>query len=171
MVSVRLLHPVFAPEQVHRHVLPFQFRSDVRKAFLEILEAVVAVCGIASRQNPLDLRLLHRQKHRDGDAAGLRQRDALVDRTLVQVQFPAYRPVRLSVKMKTQRLFDLVHFFAFTCHGSLNVWLSCKVNEQVGGNAPKSLVLQRFPSQKWVHLLRKVGAPGGFVPLLPAPGW
>ena len=32
-----------------------------------------------------------------------------------------------------QRLLDLVHFFTFTCHGSLNLWLSCKVNEQVGG--------------------------------------
>lgn len=31
-----------------------------------------------------------------------------------------------------QRLLDLVHFFTFTCHGSLNLWLSYKVNEQVG---------------------------------------
>lgn len=38
--------------------------------------------------------------------------------------------------MKTQRLFDFVHFFAFTCHGLLNFWLSCKVNKQVGGYAP-----------------------------------
>ena len=35
-------------------------------------------------------------------------------------------------------MLDLVHFFTFTCHGLLNLWLSCKVNEQVGGHAPKS---------------------------------
>ena len=170
-VPVRPLHPVFPPEQIHRHVLPLQFRRDVRKTLLEILEAVVAVCGIASCQHPLDLRLLHRQEYRDGDAAGLRQRDIFVDRTLVQVQFPAYRTVRLSVQMKTQRLFDLVHFFTFTCHGSLNFWLSCKVNEQVGGYAPKSFGPQAVPLQKWVHMLRKGGAPDAFLPLSPAPGW
>lgn len=40
-----------------------------------------------------------------------------------------------------QRLLDLVHFFTFTCHGSLNLWLSGKVNGQV------------------VAMLRKVGRP------------
>ena len=39
--------------------------------------------------------------------------------------------------MKTQRLLDLVHFFAFACHGSLNDWLSCQDNEQVGSYASK----------------------------------
>ena len=73
--------------------------------------------------------------------------------------------------MKTQRLLDLVHFFTFTCHGLLNFQLSCKVNEQVGGYAPKSIDPQRSPSLKWVHMLRKGGAPDGFVTLLPATGW
>ncbi len=60
------------------------------------------------------------------------------NRTLVQVQFAAYRPVCLPVKMETQRLFDLVHFFTFSCHSLLNLISSCKVNKQVGGNAPKN---------------------------------
>jgi hypothetical protein len=64
--------------------------------------------------------------------------------------------------METQRLLDLVHFFAFTCHGSLNLGLSCKVNEQVGGYAPKIPDPQRHSSQKWVVMLRKGGAPGAF---------
>lgn len=72
-------------------------------------------------EHSFDLWLLHRKKFWDGDAAGLRQCDVLVARTLVQVQFPAYRPVRLTVEMKTQRLLDLIHFFAFTCHGLLNL--------------------------------------------------
>ena len=46
--------------------------------------------------------------------------------------------LRFSVKVEMQHLLDLVHFFTFTCHGSLNLWLICKVNEQVGGHAPKS---------------------------------
>lgn len=68
-------------------------------------------------------------------------------------------------------MLDLVHFFTFTCHDSLNLWLSCKVNEQAGGDAPKSIVPQAFPLQKWVHMLRKEGAPADICPPLPAPGW
>lgn len=89
-ISVRLLRPVLAPEQIHRHVLPLQLRRNVWKTFLEVLEPVVAVCRIAAGQHPFDLRLFHRQQRREGDTAGLRQCDILVDRTLVQVQFPAY---------------------------------------------------------------------------------
>ena len=33
-------------------------------------------------------------------------------------------------KMETQRLLDLVHFFAFTCHGLLNYWLSVNGNQK-----------------------------------------
>lgn len=65
--------------------------------------------------------------------------------------------------METQRLLDLVHFFTFTCHDSLNLWLNCKVNEQAGGDAPKSIVPQALPLQKWVHMLRKEGAAVGLV--------
>lgn len=119
-------------------MLPFQFGCDVWKTLLELLEPVVTVSRITAGQSPFYLRFFHSEKHRDGDATGFRQIDVFVDCTLVQVQFSAYRPVRFSVKMETQRLRDLVHFFAFTCHGLLNYWLSCKGNKQVGGNAPKS---------------------------------
>ena len=75
-----------------------------------------------------------------------------------------------------RRLLDFVHFFTFTCHGLLNLWLSCKVNEQVGGYAPKSIVPQTIFLQKWVHMLRKGGAAVGlahaiFVRFLPLFGW
>ena len=73
--------------------------------------------------------------------------------------------------METQRLLDLVHFFTFTCHGLLNLWLSCKVNEQVGGYAPKSVVPQALSLQKWVRMLRKVGASVDFCPSFHALGW
>lgn len=73
--------------------------------------------------------------------------------------------------METQRLLDLVHFFAFTCHGLLNYWLSCKVNKQVGGYAPKSLEPQRDALQKWGHMLRNGGTHGTFLLLLLTPGW
>lgn len=49
--------------------------------------------------------------------------------------------------------------------------VNCKVNEQAGGDAPKSIVLQALPLQKWVHMLRKEGAAADFCPPLPAPGW
>lgn len=49
--------------------------------------------------------------------------------------------------------------------------VNCKVDEQSGGYAPKSIVLQALPLQKWVHMLRKEEAPADFCPSLPAPGW
>ena len=116
-IPIRIVCAILAPKQEHRHVLSFQFGRNVWKSFLEVLEPTVAVGRITTRQHPFNLRLFHRKKHRDGDAAGLRQCDVFVDCTLVQVQFPAYRPVRFSIQMETQRLFDLVHFFTFTCHG------------------------------------------------------
>ena len=92
-VPVRIPCPVLAPEKIHRHVFPLQFRCDIWETLLEVLEPPVAVRRTAARQHTLNLWLFHGQKCRYGYPAGLCQSDVFVDRTLVQVQFTAYRPV------------------------------------------------------------------------------
>lgn len=58
-IPLWISYPVLAPEKIHCHVFPLQFRCDIWETLLEVLEPPAAVRRTATRQHTLNLWLFH----------------------------------------------------------------------------------------------------------------